>query len=251
MATTLQRPTPLRTQLTAQALVVGDDAGLVEFLDEQLSADRFAVARAPGLDAALAALGEVAPDVVVVEDGGGGSSGLELVSAVRHGGGADGWDPGVPILVIAGRSDPYAVVRALERGADDCLTQPFHYPELLARVHALLRRSRGEPHARALRVGGLEIDRRARRATFGGRGLELSAKELSLLVALARDPARVVTKQELLREVWGYASPGRTRTVDSHASRLRRKLAAGSGGERWIENVWGLGYRLRPVEGAG
>ena len=250
MATTLQPPTPNRAAQRAQVLVVAGDPGLVEFLDEQLSADRFAVARAPGVDAALAALGEVAPDVVVVEDGGGGSEGLEVVAAVRHGGGADGWDPGVPVLVIVGRSDPHAVVRALDRGADDCLAQPFHYPELLARVHALLRRARGEPHARALRVGSLEIDRRARRATLGGHGLELSAKEFSLLVALARDPARVVTKQELLREVWGYASPGRTRTVDSHASRLRRKLAAGSGGERWIENVWGLGYRLRPVEGA-
>jgi DNA-binding response OmpR family regulator len=136
------------------------------------------------------------------------------------------------------------VVRALERGADEVVGTPFAYVEILARLRALMRRAEGEWSAGMLRVGMLAIDRRSRRVTMAGEPMSLSAKEMGLLTALARDPRRVVSKHELLRDVWGYVSPGRTRTVDSHASRLRRKLHEASGGERYIVNVWGLGYRL-------
>ena len=97
-------------------------------------------------------------------------------------------------------------------------------------------------------MGSLAIDRHSRRASVGGRVLDLSAKEFALLAALAKDPTRVLTKGELLRDVWGYRAAARTRTVDSHASRLPRKLAAQGGGERWVVNVWGIGYRLLPEE---
>jgi DNA-binding response OmpR family regulator len=147
-----------------------------------------------------------------------------------------------------GADQPHAAVRGIERGADDYVAKPFHYPELLARLGALIRRSRGATLREEIRVGALSIDRNARRAALGGRVLDLSAKEFALLSALARDPARVLTKGELLRDVWGYRAAARTRTVDSHASRLRRKLAAGGGGERWVVNVWGIGYRLLPEE---
>ncbi|WP_217913094.1 winged helix-turn-helix domain-containing protein [Miltoncostaea marina] len=126
--------------------------------------------------------------------------------------------------------------------------KPFHYPEVLARVAALVRRARGATMRQELRVGALVIDRHARTATLGGRALELSGKEFALLEALAREPNRVMTKAELLRDVWGYRAAARTRTVDSHASRLRRKLADGAGGGRWVVNVWGIGYRLLPEE---
>ena len=139
-------------------------------------------------------------------------------------------------------------MRGIERGADDYVPKPFHYPEVLARLGALIRRSRGATLREEIRVGALAIDRNARRATLAGRVLDLSAKEFALLSALAKDPGRVLTKGELLRDVWGYRSAARTRTVDSHASRLRRKLAAGGGGERWVVNVWGIGYRLLPEE---
>ena len=102
--------------------------------------------------------------------------------------------------------------------------------------------------AEEVRVGALRIDRHGHVATLGGRRLDLSAKEFALLDHLARDPNRVVTKTELLRDVWGYRSAGRTRTVDSHASRLRRKLAAQGGAERWVVNIWGIGYRLLPED---
>jgi DNA-binding response OmpR family regulator len=111
-----------------------------------------------------------------------------------------------------------------------------------------MRRARGATLTREIRVGALVVDRHARRARYAGRALGLSAKEFALLAALARDPRRVLTKRELLRDVWGYLGQARTRTVDSHASRLRRKLIAAGAGERFVVNVWGVGYRLLPED---
>ena len=126
------------------------------------------------------------------------------------------------------------------------LAKPLSYPELLARLHARLRRAGGQAAGAALCVGALRVDPRSRQATVEGRPVDLSTKEFALLVALARDPERVVAKRELLRDVWGYAGAARTRTVDSHASRLRRKLLEAGAPERYVTNVWGVGYRLLP-----
>ena len=188
------------------------------------------------------------PDAAVVDVGLPGMSGLELVSRIREGGVAAEWDAGMPILLISADAGPFSVVRGIDRGADDFVAKPFHYPEILARLGALIRRSRGATVREEIRVGPLTIDRHSRRASIGGRALDLSAKEFALLAALAKDPTRVLTKGELLRDVWGYRAAARTRTVDSHASRLRRKLASQGGGERWVVNVWGIGYRLLPEE---
>ena len=119
--------------------------------------------------------------------------------------------------------------------------KPFVYDELLARMRAVLRRAAGPRHAR-LAVRDLEIDLVSRTVRAGGKGVALSAKEYDLLVALAEDPECVFEKEQLLRDVWGFRSLGRTRTLDSHASRLRRKLAA-AGGD-FVRNVWGVGYSL-------
>jgi DNA-binding response OmpR family regulator len=118
--------------------------------------------------------------------------------------------------------------------------KPFFYAELLGRVRAVLRRSDGRPAMGALRVGELALDPATRLVKVGDRPVQLSAKEFALLHALARQPTRVYSKAELLRDVWGYLSPGQTRTVDAHACRLRKKL----GGPRWIVSVRGVGYRL-------
>jgi DNA-binding response OmpR family regulator len=153
------------------------------------------------------------------------------------------WDLEVPLIVL-GRPDADAVdrVRAFERGADDFLARPFLYDELLARMRAVLRRSaRGSPDL--VRVGEITIDRPTRRVTVAGERVVLPTKEYELLLKLASDPHRVFTKEELLREVWGFRSIGRTRTLDSHASRLRRKLNA-TGRGPFVVNVWGVGYRL-------
>jgi len=150
--------------------------------------------------------------------------------------------PDCPVIVL-GRADAQAKLKALAR-ADDYLAKPFAYEELVARIRAVLRRC--PPRSDVVDLGGLVIDRRARRVVVDGRDVFLSQKELALLVKLASDPDRVFTREQLLRDVWGYRSWAPTRTVESHASRVRCKLAAaGLGG--WIVNVWGVGYKLRPT----
>jgi DNA-binding response OmpR family regulator len=213
-------------------------------LAADLEADRFDVVLAADPDEARGMLATACPSAVIVDLDMPSSGGLEAVGIVREGGPEDPWDAAIPVLGVSGACEPHRVVRALERGADEVVGTPFAYVELLARLKALIRRANGEWSAGLLRVDDIVIDRRARRVTIGGDPILLSAKELGLLTALARDPRRVVSKQELLRDVWGYKSMGRTRTVDSHASRLRRKLAVASGGRRYIVNVWGLGYRM-------
>jgi len=229
-------------------LLVEDDAATRAFLSENLIADRFAPVAATSAEEAVEMLARARPDIAVVDVGLPGMSGLDLVSRIREGTGEGAWDSGMPIMLISGEASPHAAVRGIGRGADDFVAKPFHYPEVAARLGALVRRARGATMCEEIRVGPLAVDRHARRATLGGRVLDLSAKEFALLVALARDPSRVLTKSELLRDVWGYRAAARTRTVDSHASRLRRKLAAEGGGEHWVANVWGVGYRLLSEE---
>lgn len=123
------------------------------------------------------------------------------------------------------------------------MARPFDYEELVARIRAVLRRSQpSEPQL--LVAGPIAIDLRTRIVTVRGAPLALSAKEYELLGRLATDPKRVFTKEELLRDVWGYASSARTRTLDSHTSRLRRKLRTLDPMTSFIENQWGVGYRL-------
>lgn len=147
-------------------------------------------------------------------------------------------------VIVLGRGED--AVRVLER-ADDYLARPFVYEELLARIHAVLRRR--PPRADVLEVPPLVIDRGARRVLVEGRDVPVSRKELELLAKLASDPDRVFTRDQLLRDVWDYRHRAPTRTVESHASRLRCKLAA-AGLDGWIVNAWGVGYKLRPTTGA-
>lgn len=149
----------------------------------------------------------------------------------------------VPVIVIgAPGSDTVDRVRAFERGCDDFVARPFDYEELLARIRAVLRRT--APREEAVRVAGpIRVDEVTRLVTVGGRIVRLAGKEYELLLKLMSEPNRVWTKEQLLRDVWGFRSLGRTRTLDSHASRLRRKLQF-RGDERFVVNVWGVGYRL-------
>jgi DNA-binding response OmpR family regulator len=152
--------------------------------------------------------------------------------------------PDCPVIVL-GDADPAGRVRALER-CDDYLSRPFAYEELVARIHAVLRR-RPRRHER-LDLEGLVIDRAARRVVALGSEVVLSAKEYALLVKLAGDPDRVFTREQLLRDVWGYRTYVATRTLESHASRVRCKLAE-AGLPGYVVNVWGVGYKLRHVPG--
>lgn len=155
--------------------------------------------------------------------------------------------------MLTARGDEFDRVRGFDRGADDYVIKPFHYPELLARVRALLRRTGDVRERDSLHVAGLDIALESREVRLNGYRVDLSLKEFDLLVALAREPRRVFKKQELLELIWGYRSVGATRTLDSHASRLRRKMRPNGQGRDYIANVWGVGYRLvgnEPLDGA-
>jgi two-component system KDP operon response regulator KdpE len=147
----------------------------------------------------------------------------------------------MPIILLSAVGEDDQKVRALEEGADDYVVKPFHYQEVAARIRAVLRR-RDSRREGPRRIGDLFIDPSRRLVRVGDREVPLANKEFTLLRALAADPHRVFTKEELLRDVWGFRSMGRTRTLDSHASRLRRKLDPETG--QYVVNCWGVGYRL-------
>src|SRR3954463_12566080 len=153
------------------------------------------------------------------------------------------WCGQAPVIVLGpAEAEPDERVRAFRRGCDDYLARPFHWDELAERMRAVLRRS-GKVMA-AVEAGPLRIDRRARVVTVHGRRVDLSQKEYELLLRLAADPERVFTRAELLRDVWGFRSHTWSRTLDAHASRLRRKLRARAPDVELVDNVWGVGYRL-------
>jgi len=150
----------------------------------------------------------------------------------------------LPVIVLGGEeADVVDRVRAFEHGADDFVPRPFHYEELLARIRALLRRTGPAGLAGVVEVDGLCVDLHRRRVTVGDDLVDLAGKEYALLARLASDPDRVFTKAELLREIWGYGGNLRTRTLDSHASRVRRKIERPGFGP-FVVNQWGVGYRL-------
>jgi len=223
-------------------LVVEENESTRAFLAEQLAADGYEVLLAESRRHALALLGTHRPQLVLADLNG---HTLGLLDAVRSGAGLAGEiDPHTPIIVLTARADELARVRVFDRGGDDVVAKPFSYPELRGRIRALLRRAH-EPRAQAVsRVGALTVNHLTREVRVGERPVSLAGKEFALLHALIADPTRVYTREELLREVWGLNGQARTRTLDSHAFRLRTKLAAAAPGRPWVINVWGIGYRL-------
>ena len=223
-------------------VVCEDDAVTLELLCDHLVADRYGVLPAPSASDALRLCRYNTPDLLLLDLSLPDASGLDVLREIR---GADGiesrFDPQLPVIVLTGRGAQTDRVRGFAAGADDYLTKPFDLEELRARIGAVLRRRRSRRDG-PMRIGELVVDPLCRRVMAGEREVPLAKKEFSLLNVLARDPTRVFTKAELLREVWGYSSPGKTRTLDSHASRLRRKLDPEH--SRYVVNCWGIGYRL-------
>ncbi len=226
----------------ATVVVCEDDAPTLELLCDHLTADRYEALPAPSASDALRMCRYRTPDLMLLDLRLPDASGLDVLREIRGTDGTTGgYDPALPVIALTGRNSEHDRVRGLRAGADDFVGKPFSYAELAARIQAVLRR-RGERREGPLRVGEIALDPARREVRVSGRLVRLANKEFELLRQLASEPERVFTKEELLRDVWGFRSMGRTRTLDSHASRLRRKLDPEHG--RFVRNVWGVGYRL-------
>jgi two-component system, OmpR family, alkaline phosphatase synthesis response regulator PhoP len=159
-----------------------------------------------------------------------------------------------PILMLTSKSEELDKVLGLELGADDYLTKPFSIRELLARVKAILRRVEAVKDdvegvaKKVIQFGDLHIDTEKRKVVLGGKKVELTAKEFDLLVLFARNPGRAYTRQSLLDTVWGYTFEGYDHTVNSHINRLRSKIETDPSNPKFIQTVWGVGYKFAEDE---
>ena len=218
-------------------VAVSDDPARA-FLVDNLAADGYHVTPATGVKHAACRLQDPVDALIVDLD----ADTVRLIDTVRSGA-VLSVDPNVPILALSGAADSFCAIRLLERGADDVLSVPWVCMELRARLAALLRRASSDRPRQLVSVGSLRVDLQARRVWVAEAEIDgLAAKEFELLRALISEPGRVFTRQELLESVWGLGDWTRTRTLDVHVSRLRRRLNVA--GESFVSNVWGVGYRL-------
>src|SRR5215475_11848483 len=209
-------------QTIATILVVEDHVATRRFLADNLAADGYEPVEAGSVADAKRLILSRFPDLGIIDLGLPDDDGLELIGHVRTADRVSGRiDPELPLLVLSGRAGELDRLRGFAKGCDDYVVKPFSYPELRARIGALLRRTERRPGFGRLRVGALELDPVARQAWLHGEPLKLSKKEFALLRVFAAEPTRVFTRDELLRSVWGWQTVGPTRTLDSHASRLR------------------------------
>ena len=223
-----------------RVLLVEDDASIREVASMGLRGAGLGVETAADGRDALARFRAEPYDLVVLDVMLPELDGLEVCRQIRR-------SSRVPILMLSARSDTVDIVVGLELGADDYVTKPFEMAELIARIRALLRRTHDPPLDEVLRVGELEIDPAAFRATRDGTDLQLTATEFRLLLELARRPGQVYTREVLLERVWEYEYLGDSRLVDIAVQRLRAKVEADPTAPRLISTVRGVGYRLERV----
>ena len=221
--------------MKGRVLVVDDDLALAEMLGIVLRNEGLETAHVANGADALAAFREHRPDLVLLDVMLPGTDGLEVCRQIRG-------ESGVPIVMLTARTDTVDVVLGLESGADDYVVKPFKPQELIARVRARLRRG-DEPAPERLTIGDLEIDVAGHSVTRGGEPLNLTPLEFDLLVALARKPWQVFSREVLLEQVWGYRHAGDTRLVNVHVQRLRSKIERDPEHPEIVVTVRGVGYK--------
>jgi len=216
----------------SRILIAEDEARLVSFLEKGLRASGYATtAVSDGLTAAaLVAVEDF--DLVILDLGLPGRDGMDVLRALRAGGRR------TPVIILTARDDVADKVTGLDEGADDYVTKPFRFEELLARVRVQLR-DEGSPEVTVMRVGDLSLDLRTRRAEIDGVSVTLTAREFTMLEMFLRHPDQVLSREQLLSHVWGYDYDPGSNVVDVYVAYLRRKL-----GKHRFETVRGMGYRM-------
>lgn len=221
--------------MNARILVVDDDTALAEMIGIVLKSEGFEPHFCATGDGALEAFRSVRPDLILLDLMLPGKDGLEVCREIRE-------ESGVPIVMLTAKSDTVDVVRGLESGADDYVPKPFKPKELVARVRARLRMS--EPSApEILKVGDVSIDVAGHTVEKAGKPVSLTPLEFELLVALARKPWQVFSRETLLEEVWGYRHAADTRLVNVHVQRLRSKIEKDPEKPDIVVTVRGVGYK--------
>jgi len=218
-------------------VIIEDDPAIRVALERALGRRGHTVHAAATALAGLETVVDRSPDVVVLDLGLPDVDGVRVLGMIRE-------VSAVPVIVATARDDEAEMVRVLDRGADGYVVKPFSTEQLDARVRAVLRRAQREEEEPALLVGGLAVDRSAREATLDGRPLELTRMEFDLLAHLAGRAGRVVTKRQLMAEVWQQPYGGADKTVDVHLSWLRRKLGETAAEPRYLQTVRGVGVKL-------
>lgn len=219
----------------SKILVVDDDAALAEMIGIVLRAEGYEVVDCYDGDKAVAAFDEYDPQLILLDVMLPGRNGFEICEEIRE-------TSNVPIIMLTARSDTADVVTGLEAGADDYVPKPFKPKELVARVRARLR-AQNEVAEEVLQLGDLKIDVSGHEVTRDDQEINLTPLEFDLLVALARAPWRVFSREELLEQVWGYRHAADTRLVNVHIQRLRSKIERDPDSPSLIVTVRGVGYR--------
>jgi len=218
-------------------LIVDDEPKILRLVHDFLQAAGFQTSSARSGDEALMRVRTEAPDLVILDLGLPGLDGLDVTRAIRRTG-------DLPIIMLTARDDETDKLIGLELGADDYVTKPFSPRELVARVRAVLRRQAGTAATEALHAGDLVLDLPRMRLTRAGESIELTATEFTLLSAMARAPGRVFTRSQLLDAIHGVAFESYERAIDAHVKNIRRKLEPDPRSPRYLETVYGVGYRL-------
>ncbi|MBA2323653.1 MAG: response regulator transcription factor [Pseudonocardiales bacterium] len=224
--------------MKSRILVVDDDPALSEMLSIVLRGEGFDTAVVSDGPRALPAVRDFRPDVVLLDLMLPGMNGIDVCRAIRS-------ESGVPIVMLTAKSDTVDVVLGLESGADDYVIKPFKPKELVARIRARLRRTDAEP-AEMLSIGDVSIDVPAHQVLRHSVSISLTPLEFDLLVALARKPRQVFTREVLLEQVWGYRHAADTRLVNVHVQRLRSKVERDPERPEVVLTVRGVGYKAGP-----